>query len=203
MRTWMMLGLASVCLAGVAWAQTPSMAVVDLEELVRLHPNTASDKKLLEQTLKEFTGQKEQLQTRVESTRKDFETAVREVQNPALSEKAKKKAEEEALAKRGTAMDAEREFTETVRSLQRQLTEQEMRMLKRTTAEIEEAVSAYAKSKNLQLVLQLPGEKLGAMSGVIYAAPPLNITTNIMKLMGFRPAPAEEAPAKDDKPAKK
>jgi hypothetical protein len=41
------------------------------------------------------------------------------------------------------------------------------------------------------------------MSGVIYAAPSLNITTNIMKLMGFRPAPAEEAPAKDEKPAKK
>lgn len=203
MRTWMMLGLASVCLAGVSLAQTPSTAVVDLEELVRLHPNTASDKKLLEQTLKEFTGQKEQLQARVESTRKDFETAVREVQNPALSEKAKKKAEEDALAKRTTALDAEREFTETVRSLQRQLTEQEMRMLKRTTAEIEEAVAAYAKTKNLQLVLQLPGEKLGAMSGVIYAAPSLNITTNIMKLMGFRPAPAEEAPAKDEKPAKK
>jgi Skp family chaperone for outer membrane proteins len=143
------MSLASVCLASAALAQSSGIAVIDLETLVRLHPNTASDKKLLEQTLKEFTGEK----------------------------------------------DAEREYNETVRSLQRQLTEQEMRMLKRTTAEIEEAVAGYAKAKQLQLVLQLPGEKLGAVSGVIYAAPPLNITTNIMKLMGINPVPVNTADA--------
>ena len=65
-------------------------------------------------------------------------------------------------------------------------------MLKRTTAEIEKAVAAYAKGRSLDLVLQLPGEKLGAVSGVLYAAPALNITTNIMQLMGIRPEAAAE-----------
>ena len=195
MRTWIIMSLASVCLAGAALAQSSGIAVIDLETLVRLHPNTASDKKLLEQTLKEFTGEKDQLQARLEAARKAFEAAVRDVQNPALSEKAKKKVEDDAMTKRSTLVDAEREYNETVRSLQRQLTEQEMRMLKRTTAEIEEAVAGYAKAKQLQLVLQLPGEKLGAVSGVIYAAPPLNITTNIMKLMGINPVPVNTADA--------
>ena len=192
MRHNLLTLLAAACLSGAALGETPAIAVVDLEELVRLHPNTASDKKLLEQTLKEFTSQKEQLQTRFEEARKTFEEAVREVQNPALSEKAKKKAEDEAMARRTAAVEAERELTETVRSLQRQLTDQEVRMLKRTTGEIEEAITAYAKSKKIELVLQLPGEKLGAVSGVLYAAPPMNITTNIMKLMGIRPEAAAE-----------
>lgn len=195
MRTWIIMSLASVCLASAALAQSSGIAVIDLETLVRLHPNTASDKKLLEQTLKEFTGEKDQLQARLDAARKAFEAAVRDVQNPALSEKAKKKVEDDAMTKRSTLVDAEREYNETVRSLQRQLTEQEMRMLKRTTAEIEEAVAGYAKAKQLQLVLQLPGEKLGAVSGVIYAAPPLNITTNIMKLMGINPVPVNTADA--------
>lgn len=201
MRNRMLPLLAAVvCLSGTVFGQSPVIAVVDLEELVRLHPNTTSDKKLLEQTLKEFTAQKEQLQSRFETTRKAFEEAVREVQNPALSEKAKKKAEDEAMTRRTAAVDAERELTETVRSLQRQLTEQEVRMLKRTTAEIEKAVAAYAKAKQLDLVLQLPGEKMGAVSGVLYAAPPMNITTNIMKLMGIRPEAAAETPPLQTEP---
>ena len=192
MRTWLLIGITATCLGGSLWAQTPTIAVVDLEELVRFHPNTASDKKLLEQTLKEFTGQKEQLQDQFQGRRKAYEAANKDVQNPALSEKARKKAEEEALEKRGAMVDAERELSETVRSLQRQLTEQEVRMLKRTTGEIEEAIAAYAKANKLELVLQLPGEKLGSMSGVLYSAPAMNITTNIMKLMGIRPEPPKD-----------
>lgn len=192
MRTWLLIGIAATCLGGYLRAQSPAIAVVDLEELVRYHPNTASDKKLLEQTLKEFTGQKEQLQDQFQGRRKAYEAAIKDVQNPALSEKARKKAEEEALEKRGAMVEAERELSETVRSLQRQLTEQEVRMLKRTTGEIEEAIAAYAKAKKLDLVLQLPGEKLGAMSGVLYSTPAMNITTNIMKLMGIRPEPPKD-----------
>jgi Skp family chaperone for outer membrane proteins len=192
MRKYLLPLLAAVCWAGAAFGQAPAIAVVNIEELVRRHPNTVADKKLLEETLKEFTAQKEQLQTQFETTRKAFENAVSEVQNPALSEKAKKKAEEEAMTRRSAAVEAERELNETVRSLQRQLTEQEVRMLRRTTAEIEKAIAAYAKAKHLDLVLQLPGEKLGAVSGVLYAAPAMNITTNIMKLMGIRPEPPKD-----------
>ena len=200
MRHSLLTLLAAACLSGAALGETPAIAVVDLEELVRLHPNTASDKKLLEQTLKEFTAQKEQLQSRFETARKTFEEAVREVQNPALSEKAKKKAEDEALKRRTAALNAEREMSERVRALQRQLTEQEVRMLKRTASEIEDAVAGYARARKIDLVLQLPGEKLGAVSGVLYAAPPLNITTTLMTLLGIRPEAAEKPAAEAGKP---
>ncbi len=183
----------TIALASGVWAQTPSIAVIDIEELVQLHPNTKGDKKLLEETLRDYSGQKEQLALRLKEARKAFESSVEEVRNPALSEKAKKRAEDEALERREAALEAEREYDETVRALQRQLTEQEVRMLRRTTTEIEEAVAAYAKAKQIDLVLQLPGEKLGAASGVMFAAPSLNITTNIMELLGIKPEAAAAA----------
>jgi Skp family chaperone for outer membrane proteins len=194
----LLVALFVVPLASLTWAAGPSIAVIDLEELVRLHPNTAADKKLLEQTLKEYSAQKDQLQAQVESTRAAFTSAAKEAQNPALNEKAKSKLEEEALAKRNAALDAERAYTETVRSLQRQLTEEEVRMLRRTTKEIEAEVAAYAKAKGLQLVLQLPGRKMNVASGVVYADEPLDITSAIMKQMGIKPdeaAAAREADA--------
>ena len=200
MRNCVFLLLATVCLSGVVFGQAPTIAVVDLEELVSLHPNTAADKKLLEQTLKEFTAEKDELRERFEKARDAFEDAVKEVQNPALSEKAKRKAEDEALKRRTAALNAEREMSERVRALQRQLTEQEVRMLKRTASEIEDAIAGYARAKKIDLVLQLPGEKLGAVSGVLYAAPPLNITTNIMTLLGIRPEAAEKPSAEAGKP---
>ncbi|MGI6098295.1 MAG: OmpH family outer membrane protein [Lentisphaerae bacterium] len=200
MRNCVLILLATACLAGTVFGQAPTIAVVDLEELVSLHPNTAADKKLLEQTLKEFTAEKEELKERFEKARDAFEEAVKEVQNPALSEKAKKKAEDEALKRRTAALNAEREMSERVRALQRQLTEQEVRMLKRTASEIEDAIAGYARAKKIDLVLQLPGEKLGAVSGVLYAAPPLNITTNIMTLLGIRPEAAEKPSAEAGKP---
>jgi len=182
-------------LACLSWAAGPSIAVIDLEELVRLHPNTAADKKLLEQTLKEYSAQKDQLQAQVESTRAAFTSAAKEAQNPALNEKAKSKLEEEALAKRNAALEAERAYTDTVRSLQRQLTEEEVRMLRRTTSEIEAEVAAYAKAAGLQLVLQLPGRKMNVASGVVFAAPPLDITAAIMKQMGIKPEAASDTNA--------
>lgn len=200
MRNCVLILLATACLAGTVFGQAPTIAVVDLEELVSLHPNTAADKKLLEQTLKEFTAEKEELKERFEKARDAFEEAVKEVQNPALSEKAKKKAEDEALKRRTAALNAEREMSERVRALQRQLTEQEVRMLKRTASEIEDAIAGYARAKKIDLVLQLPGEKLGAVSGVLYAAPPLNITTNIMTLLGIWPEAAEKPSAEAGKP---
>ena len=170
----------------------PKIAVVDLEKLIRLHPNTADDKKQLEATLKDYNKQKEQLQSVASSTRKAFEAAVREATNPALSEAAKQKAEAAAMEKRQAALEADRSATEKIRELQRDLNKQEMKMLKRTSDTIERAIAAYAKGNGIDLVLQLPS-KLSAGSGVIYSKPEMDITEAIMKLMGIEePEEVEE-----------
>ncbi len=172
-----------------AYAQQ-KIAVVDLEKLIRLHPNTAEDKKTLEATLKDFNKQKEQLQALAASTRKAFEEAAREATNPALSESARKKAETVALDKRQAALEAARGADEKMRELQRELNKQEMKMLRRTSDIIERAIAAYARGNGYDLVLQLPS-RLSAGTGVIYSKPEMDITGEVMKLLGIE-EPAEE-----------
>lgn len=201
MKAIALLAAGLIGITGAAFAAELKVGVIDIEELVRLHPNTAGDKKLLEQTLKDYGERRERLQTQAEDARKAFEAAVKEAQNPALGEKARQRLEEEAMKKRETAVSTDREYTETVRRLQRDLTDQEVRMLKRTTAEIEQVVGAYSREQGLQLVLQLPGRKLGASSGVVFAEPGLDITAAIMQRMGIKPDSATNATVNVTAPA--
>ena len=193
MRNWSIHFLAAVLalsFTATAYAQQ-KIAVVDLEKLIRLHPNTAEDKKTLEATLKDFNKQKEQLQSLAASTRKAFEEAAREATNPALSESARKKAETVAMDKRQAALEAARGAEEKIRELQRELNKQEMKMLKRTSDIIERAIAAYARGNGFDLVLQLPS-RLSAGTGVIYSKPEMDITADVMKLLGI------EEPEEDD-----
>ena len=185
-------GLA-LSVTATAYAQQ-KIAVVDLEKLIRLHPNTAEDKKTLEATLKDFNKQKEQLQALAASTRKAFEEAAREATNPALSESARKKAETVAIDKRQAALEAARGAEDKIRELQRELNKQEVKMLKRTSDIIERAIAAYARGNGIDLVLQLPS-RLSAGTGVIYSKPEMDITVEIMKLIGIEEPEEEDADA--------
>ncbi|MBQ7722207.1 MAG: OmpH family outer membrane protein [Kiritimatiellae bacterium] len=191
----------ALSIASAAYAQQ-RIAVVDFEKLVRLHPNTADDKRQLEATLKDYNAQKEQLQNVAVSTRKAFEEAAREAANPALSDSARQKAEATALEKRQAALEADRNAAEKVRELQRDLNEQEMRMLRRTSQIIERAISAYAKGNNIDIVLQLPS-RLGAGSGVVYNKDDADITSAIMALLGIEEPKDEEEGAGADGDAAK
>ena len=191
----------ALSIASAAYAQQ-RIAVVDFEKLVRLHPNTADDKRQLEATLKDYNAQKEQLQNVAVSTRKAFEEAAREAANPALSDSARQKAEATALEKRQAALEADRNAAEKVRELQRDLNEQEMRMLRRTSQIIERAISAYAKGNNIDIVLQLPS-RLGAGSGVVYNKDDADITSAVMALLGIEePKDDGEEAAEDGDAAK-
>ena len=203
MSIHVLAAVLALSFTATAYAQQ-KIAVVDLEKLIRLHPNTAEDKKTLEATLKDFNKQKEQLQALAASTRKAFEEAAREATNPALSESARKKAETVALDKRQAALEAARGAEEKIRELQRELNKQEMKMLRRTSDIIERAIAAYAKGNGFDLVLQLPS-RLSAGTGVIYSKPEMDITVDVMKLLGIEePADeeGEDAPEADSPKAK-
>ena len=184
----------ALCAAAVVRAQSASVAVVDLEELVRLHPNTVSDKKLLEQTLKEYKAEGSEFQHKLETLQEEFEKARKEAADPALSEKARKSAEEQAAKARESFATADRKARETMQQRQQQLQEQEMRMLKRTTSEIREAVEKFAAEKKIQAVL--PANQ------VVYYEKTLDITDAMMKRLNIqRPAKDESQPAEAAKPA--
>ncbi len=180
----------AAALALPAFAET-KIATIDLEKVVRLHPNTASDKKLLEKTLQDYTQEADALEAAAVAARKEFEAVAADMRNPALGEKAKKKAEEEARAKFEAAKQAEQAAIEKKRSLQRNLTDQEVRMLKRTLDEIEDVIAKYAKDNGVSAVLPTSGAKLGIAPAVFWTDDSLDITAEIMKIMKIEDVPEE------------
>jgi Skp family chaperone for outer membrane proteins len=171
------IGMAAVCYA-------QNIAVVNMEDLVTNHPNTISDKKLLAELVKEDKQKGDDLQRKLESMNDDFEKARREALDPALNDKARKTAEENVSRSRDALMKADHEAREKMQQLQQELSEQQTRMLKRTTAEIREVVAKHAAEKKITLVL--PDNQ------AVYFDKTLDITDDIMKALNIhRPEKTE------------
>ena len=193
MRTPFILAAALAAALSMPSLAETKIATIDLEKIVRLHPNTASDKKLLQKTLQDYQAEAEALEAAALAARKAFDGAAENMRNPALGEKARKAAEEDAKQKYEAARAAERAFLEKKQGLQRSLTDQEVRMLRRTVEEIEGVVADYAKANGISVVLPTTGAKLGISPAVLWAETSLDITSEILAKMKIEDKPVEDA----------
>ncbi|MGI6495378.1 MAG: OmpH family outer membrane protein [Kiritimatiellia bacterium] len=188
----------SACAVLSVHAADLKIGVVDMEKLVRCHPNTESDRKLLEEMAKDFGERREELRDQIENAAKAFEAAAQNAQNAALSDKARQRAESEALAKREEAIAAEKAYGAAMRDMQKQLSDQQARMLRRTYVELQAAVAAYAKENGFTFISEAPtGDKAGSPASVVYFDESLDITPAIMDRLGLREPPPEADDAPD------
>ena len=84
MKTLLCACALGCALTAVA-ASVPSIVVVDMEAIIAHHPNTPSDKKLLEDTLAEFSQERDALRAAIKAKQADLEKQVQEAQNPMLA----------------------------------------------------------------------------------------------------------------------
>jgi Skp family chaperone for outer membrane proteins len=162
-----------------AFTASAQVVFVDLGNLVQRHPRTAHDKTLLQQAFDRAEAEINIKKTEVEKLNDDFEAAVKEAQNPALSAAAKKKAEDAVAIKRRDLLERDRQASEDVVRLRDQLAKQEEGYLEATTTEIRKCIEAVAKAKGYKAVLP---KQLA-----IYSDPALDITEAIAKEMDFPP----------------
>jgi len=175
-----------VCVCAAVAARAQNVAVVDMDELVRLHPNMAADDKLREQTRKDIMEESQELQQKLESMKVDFERLRKESQDPALSDKARKTAEERVDKARDALIAADRTASEKLQARREQYSEMNSRMLKKIIGDLREVVGKYAAEKKIQLVL--PAAQM------VYSEKSLDITDAILKQMNIeRPAKTMEA----------
>jgi len=179
-------------LAGSAVGQDGTrLAVVDMVELVRSHPDTASADDLLEKQLEDFELEREELLQKGETLKDAYDNAMQEAANPALSREAQQEKEEEALRLRNTLKEFEREFLGKMRERQRQLTEQEGRLRRRIITSIRDVVAAYAAAEGIALVLDKSGASVSGVETVVFSSPRLDVTDAIReKLNAEAAAPA-------------
>lgn len=182
-----------VCLSAVlgAWnCAVAQIAVVDFERVVKLHPNTAEDRKAIEAVYNSLKEEGDAKAAKVAKAVKVFEEAAKEVQSPVLSEAARKKAEEEAKKKYDLAKTESDELKQLEDLHRMQLNERERKLLSRTTEAIRAVVKKIADERKIKVVLPT--------APVLYYDETLDITADVLKALGVDPGAV--VPAADDAP---
>ncbi|HRT29612.1 MAG TPA: OmpH family outer membrane protein [Kiritimatiellia bacterium] len=186
----MMVMLAAALTATVILAQEKT-AVVNMVDLVRFHPSRERDRKLMQDTEKEFQAKLDKQRDRFEELRDEYEKAVKEARNPALNEKAKAEAEDKAMKHRDVLAEADRDLRQEMQKLQRELGDLDARLLRQVTGDIREVLTKYAQETKTSIILD--------GTTMAYFDPKLDMTDEVLKRMGVDPKLRKEAQEKADK----
>lgn len=186
----MMVMLVAVLAATVMLAQEKT-AVVNMVDLVRFHPSRERDRKLMQDTEKEFQAKLDKQRDRFEELREEYEKAVKEARNPALNEKAKAEAEDKAMKHRDVLAEADRDLRQEMQKLQRELGDLDARLLRQVTGDIREVLTKYAQEAKVSIILD--------GTTIAYFDPKLEVTDEVLKRMGVDPKLRKEAQEKADK----
>ena len=182
--------LAAVLAATMMMAQEKT-AVVNMVDLVRFHPSRERDRKLMQDTEKEFQSKLDKQRDRFEQLRNDYEKAVKEARNPALNEKARAEAEDKAMKHRDVLAEADRDLRQEMQKLQRELGDLDTRLLRQVTGDIREVLSKFAQEGKFTVVLD--------GTTMAYFDPKLEVTDEVLKRMGVDPKVRKEAKEKAEK----
>lgn len=169
------------------------MVVVNMVDLVRFHPNRERDRKLMQETEKEYQAKLDKQRDRFDELREDYEKTVKEARNPALNEKARSEAEDKAMKRRDVVADADRDLRQEMQKLQHELGELDTRLLRQSTSDIRDVLTKYAQEKKYSMVLD--------GTTMAYFDSKFDITDEVLKLFGVDPKVRKEAKDKAEKAA--
>jgi Skp family chaperone for outer membrane proteins len=195
------LVLAAVCATG--WgAGVNGIAVVDMEELVKAHPKADSSRAVLRKQAEEFETEQKAMRAEYERLKKEFDAAREESDNEALSEAKRREKAKGAEEKFAALREYERKFRDTMTLRQQESADQRMRMRKQIVGDISETIRQYAQKHDLALVLDSASLGLTGSETVIYSRDSVDITGDILKLIGASDKTKEPAKSKEPEKAK-
>jgi Skp family chaperone for outer membrane proteins len=186
------LMMAAVLAAAMVMAQEKT-ATVNMVDLVRFHPSRERDRKLMQDTEKEFQAKLDKQRDRFEQLRDEYEKLVKEARNPALNEKARAENEDKAMKHRDVLAEAERDLRQEMQKLQRELSELDTRLLRQVTGDIRELITKYAQENKYGMIFDA--------TTMAYADPKVDVTDDVLKRMGVDPKVRKEAKEKAEQPA--
>ena len=156
------------------------IGTVNMIHLVELHPNHESNKSLVKSSNDDYKAKldskQDALKTMLDEARKVYE----DMQNPMLSVTAKTDAQkkldgmqQKVNAARQDLLRSEQNYRETMNDL-------ETRLLKMETSDIREKITAYAKEKKFDLIID--------STMAAYANDALDVTDDILRALKVDPA---------------
>ena len=175
-RTVITLSIA-MCLSAFADLK---VGTVNMIHLVELHPTHESNKALVKSSNDDYKAKLDSKQDALKAMLDEARKVYEDMQNPMLSATAKADAQkkldgmqQKVNAARQDLLRSEQNYRETMNDL-------ETRLLKMETSDIRAKISAYAKEKKLDLVID--------STMAAYASDALDVTDDILRALNVDPA---------------
>lgn len=187
------LAMVAALLAAVSVTQgADKLATVDLEAAVRAHPKTEGNKQTLRSTQKEYEEQRDVLKAKVDKLQENFVKATEQANNATLNDKARETQKGIAREILTELRKEEESLRQLISRLQRSLNETELLLFEGTMKDINAKIEEIAKEKGITLVLDKSAGRPGApVPVVLWSAPSVDITEELIKRIGGTPKPAE------------
>lgn len=185
--------LGALMAAALCVSAEMKIGTVNMVDLVRLHPNHASNKALVKSTDSDYKDKLEKMQEQVKAIADEGKKIQEDFTNPMLSASAKADAQKKLEGVQQRFVAAQQELRNAAQNFQSQLSDLETRLLKLETEDIRAKINAYAKEKDFDIIAD--------STMLAFSKESLDVTDDVLRALGVDPA--KRAELKEKKDAKK
>ena len=175
------LAAAAACVA----CADLKVAIVNMPDLVKLHPQHESNKTLVKSTSKDNRAKLDRQQDALKAIMDEMKKAQAEYRNPMLSAQRKAEIQKNMESLEQKFMSGRQEMEASMRHYQEELSDLESRLLRMETDDLRAKIADYAKKNGYDLILEKPL--------VGFAKDSLDVTDDILKVLGVDPAKRKES----------
>ncbi|MBQ6341012.1 MAG: OmpH family outer membrane protein [Kiritimatiellae bacterium] len=169
----------SIAMSVAAFADL-KICTVNMIHLVELHPTHESNRALVKSSNEDYKAKLDAKQDALKALLDDARKIYDDTQNPMLSVSAKAEAQKKLDGMQQKVNAARQELLRSEQNYRETMNDLETRLLKMETSDIREKISAYAKEKGLDLVID--------STMAAYANDALDVTDDILRAMNVDPA---------------
>ena len=179
-RTVITLSIA-MCLSAFADLK---VGTVNMIHLVELHPTHESNKALVKSSNDDYKAKLDSKQDALKAMLDEARKVYEDMQNPMLSATAKADAQKKLDGMQQKVNAARQDLIRSEQNYRETMNDLETRLLKMETSDIRAKISAYAKEKKFDLIID--------STMAAYANDALDVTDDILRAMKVDPAKRQE-----------
>ena len=156
------------------------IGTVNMIHLVELHPTHESNKTLVKSSHDDYKAKLDAKQDELKSMLDEARKVYEDMQNPMLSASAKADAQKKLDGMQQKVNAARQDLLRSEQSYRETMSDLETRLLKMETSDIRAKISAYAKEKGFDLIID--------STMAAYANDALDVTDDILRALKVDPA---------------
>ena len=177
----MMLGMIALC-AATAFGDV-KIGTVDMMVLVRNHKSYDTNKKLLQDSEKDYQRELDSMKSELDALQDEGKKVADQGRNPMLSQAQKDKIEKDLLDIQNKYVAGQQKLRTQAMKSQEKLQEFESMLLKSTTEDIRAVVNEFADDNGYDIIIE--------STVTAFAKKSLDVTDGILKAMGVDPKHAK------------